>query len=233
MINFLFFQNLFNASATSCQIFHNHPTAISNIQYLFVKSWLPNTKIAEQGHDQPAIQLITSFIFFYLAWRVSASRNLVRLQATHQRRLAILCLLCQTIYGISALFFAMAYPEILPHHQRWQPFCQQWRYPPYFLHTSCVIQMTSKCLCDKIFMISKKNGDDSIKPIYEIDFSECGRKSVIYEWPGEFNGDRFSGRALPVQLLAQTLIFTCWWNPYKHMALNEPTPETLRTAYRI
>lgn len=63
MINFLYFQNLFNASAASCQIFHNHPTAISDIQYLFVKSWLTNTKIAEKGHDQPAIQLITYFIF--------------------------------------------------------------------------------------------------------------------------------------------------------------------------
>lgn len=51
MINFLFIQNLFNASAASCQIFHNHPTAISDIQYLFVKNWLPNTKITEQGHD--------------------------------------------------------------------------------------------------------------------------------------------------------------------------------------
>ncbi len=38
---------------------------------------------------------------------------------------------------------------------------------------------------------------------------------------------------LEVQRLALTLVFTRWWNSYKHMAPEEPTPEIIGTAIEL
>lgn len=84
-------------------------------------------------------------------------------------------------------------------------------------------------------MIRKMNGDDSMKPIYEIDFSALSAEEKVsfMDDLGDSMEASFQEEPFPVQLLAQTLIFTRWWNSYKHMAPNEPTPEILGTAIEL
>lgn len=72
-------------------------------------------------------------------------------------------------------------------------------------------------------------------PIYEIDFSALSaeEKQEIMENLLEYMEDSFEDKPFSVQLLAQTLIFTRWWNSYKHMAPRETTPGILETAIEL
>ena len=74
-----------------------------------------------------------------------------------------------------------------------------------------------------------------MKPVYEIDFSALNADEKM-----EFMDDlrdamktSFQEKSFSVELLAHTLIFTRWWNSYKYMAPNEPTPEILGTAIEL
>ena len=74
-----------------------------------------------------------------------------------------------------------------------------------------------------------------MKPVYEIDFSALSAEekvSFMKDLGDSMEAD-FQEEPFPIQLLAQTLIFTRWWNSYKHMAPNEPTPEVLGTAIEL
>lgn len=71
-----------------------------------------------------------------------------------------------------------------------------------------------------------------MKPVYEIDFS-----ALTAEERMEFVKDlrdsmkeSFEEKPFSAELLAQTLIFTRWWNSYKYTAPAEPTPEILEIA---
>lgn len=74
-----------------------------------------------------------------------------------------------------------------------------------------------------------------MKPIYEIDFSvlSAEEKVVFMHDLRDSMKTSFQEKPFCVQILAQTLIFTRWWNSYKHMAPNEPTPEILGTAIEL
>lgn len=74
-----------------------------------------------------------------------------------------------------------------------------------------------------------------MKPVYEIDFSALSAEEKVSFMNdlGDSMEAGFQEEPFPVQLLAQTLIFTRWWNSYKHMAPNEPTPEILGTAIEL
>lgn len=74
-----------------------------------------------------------------------------------------------------------------------------------------------------------------MKPIYEIDFFALSVKEKV-EFVNNLQDHMkasFQEQPFSVQILAQTLIFTRWWNSYKHMAPNEPTPEILETAIEM
>lgn len=74
-----------------------------------------------------------------------------------------------------------------------------------------------------------------MKPIYEIDFSvlnENEKVEFMYDLYDSMEAG-FQEIQFPIQLLAQTLIFTRWWNSYKYMAPNEPTPQILETAIEL
>ena len=74
-----------------------------------------------------------------------------------------------------------------------------------------------------------------MKPIYEIDFSSLSAEEKV-KFMRDFRDSMkasFQEISFSIQLLAQTLVFTRWWNSYKHMALNEPTPEILETAIEL
>ena len=71
-----------------------------------------------------------------------------------------------------------------------------------------------------------------MKPIYEIDFSvlnENEKVEFMYDLYDSMEAG-FQEIQFPIQLLAQTLIFTRWWNSYRIMAPEEPTPEILDIA---
>ena len=71
-----------------------------------------------------------------------------------------------------------------------------------------------------------------MKPIYEIDFSALSPegKQRFMNYLDEDMEACFEAEPLEVQRLALTLIFTRWWNSYKHIAPEEPTPEILGIA---
>lgn len=71
-----------------------------------------------------------------------------------------------------------------------------------------------------------------MKKIDEIDFSALSAKEKV-EFVSHFQdlaGAGFQGQPFFVQFLAETLIFTRWWNSYKYMAPNEAAPEALETG---
>lgn len=68
-----------------------------------------------------------------------------------------------------------------------------------------------------------------MEPIYKIDFPALDiedKLQLVYNMASQAKAS-FAEQSFGVSLLAQTLIFTRWWNSYKHMAPNEPTPEIL------
>lgn len=72
-------------------------------------------------------------------------------------------------------------------------------------------------------------------PVYEINFSTLsaeGKRKFMYDLR-DLMKSSFREKPFSVQLLAHTLIFTRWWNSYKHMAPNEQTPEILETAIEL
>lgn len=74
-----------------------------------------------------------------------------------------------------------------------------------------------------------------MKPVYEIDFSALSAEEkviFIHELRDSMKAS-FREKPFSVELLAQTLIFTRWWNSYKHMAPDEPAPEILGTAIEL
>lgn len=74
-----------------------------------------------------------------------------------------------------------------------------------------------------------------MKPIYEIDFSALSAEEKVKFMRDFRDSMKASFQEIPfsIQLLAQTLVFTRWWNSYKHMAPNEPTPKILETAIEL
>ncbi|NBI09503.1 hypothetical protein D1641_05635 [Colidextribacter sp. OB.20] len=74
-----------------------------------------------------------------------------------------------------------------------------------------------------------------MKLIYEIDFSALspeGKQRFMNYLQDDMEAC-FEDEPLEVQRLAMTLIFTRWWNSYKHIAPEEPTPEILGTAIEL
>lgn len=74
-----------------------------------------------------------------------------------------------------------------------------------------------------------------MKPIYEINFSALSaeeKREFVNDMQASMEAS-FQEKPFLVQLLAQTLIFTRWWNSYKYMAPNEHTPEILGTAIEL
>ena len=74
-----------------------------------------------------------------------------------------------------------------------------------------------------------------MKLVCEIDFSPLTPEEKV-----EFVHDlrdsmaqSFQEQPPSVQMLAHALIFTRWWNSYKHIAPEEPTPEILVTAIEL
>ncbi len=74
-----------------------------------------------------------------------------------------------------------------------------------------------------------------MKPLYEIDFSALNAEEK-FKFMRDLRDSMkasFQEVSFPVQLLTHTLIFTRWWNSYKHMAPKEPTPEILETVIEL
>ena len=74
-----------------------------------------------------------------------------------------------------------------------------------------------------------------MKPIYKEDFADLSpEKKLRFVYDLNKNAQAsFQGKPHETQLLAQTLIFTRWWNSYQHMAPQEPTPEILGQAIEL
>ena len=74
-----------------------------------------------------------------------------------------------------------------------------------------------------------------MKLFYEINFSALSSEEKVKFVYGLRNNaaESFADKPASVQLLAHTLIFTRWWNSYKHMAPKEPTPEILGIAIEL
>lgn len=73
------------------------------------------------------------------------------------------------------------------------------------------------------------------RPFYAIDFSTLSpeEKCELMERPQDDMETCFENEPLEFQRLAMTLIFTRWWNTYKYMAPEEPTPEIIGTAIEL
>ena len=74
-----------------------------------------------------------------------------------------------------------------------------------------------------------------MEPVYEIDFSALDPEEKV-EFMDDLRdsmAESFADQPAPVQILAQTLIFTRWWNSYQHMAPKEPAPEILGIAIEL
>ena len=73
------------------------------------------------------------------------------------------------------------------------------------------------------------------RPFYAIDFSALSpeEKYELMTRPQDDMEACFEDEPLEFQRLALTLIFTRWWNSYKHMAPEEPTPEIIGTAIEL
>lgn len=74
-----------------------------------------------------------------------------------------------------------------------------------------------------------------MKLIYEIDFSALSAEEKMEFMCGlrDSMKESFRDNSFSAELLAQTLIFTRWWNSYKYMAPAEPTPQILETAIEL
>ena len=73
------------------------------------------------------------------------------------------------------------------------------------------------------------------RPFYAIDFSALSpeEKVELMSRPQDDMEASFEDEPLEFQRLAMALIFTRWWNSYKHMAPEEPTPEIIGTAIEL
>ena len=73
------------------------------------------------------------------------------------------------------------------------------------------------------------------QPFYAVDFSALSpeEKCELMTRPQDDMEACFENEPLEVQRLALTLIFTRWWNSYKYMAPEEPTPEIIGTAIEL
>ena len=70
---------------------------------------------------------------------------------------------------------------------------------------------------------------------YAIDFSALSpeEKCELMSRPQDDMEACFENEPLELQRLVMTLIFTRWWNSYKHMAPEEPAPEIIGTALEL
>ena len=73
------------------------------------------------------------------------------------------------------------------------------------------------------------------RPFYAIDFSALSPKEKVelMSRPQDDMEASFEDEPLEFQRLAMALIYTRWWNSYKHMAPEEPTPEIIGTAIEL
>lgn len=73
------------------------------------------------------------------------------------------------------------------------------------------------------------------KPFYAVDYSSMSpeERCELMTRPQDDMEACFEDEPREVQRLALTLIFTRWWNSYKHMAPEEPTPEIIGTAIEL
>ena len=73
------------------------------------------------------------------------------------------------------------------------------------------------------------------RPFYAIDFSALSpeEKVELMSRPQDDMEASFEDEPLEFQRLAMALIFTRWWNSYKHMAPEEPAPEIIGTAIEL
>jgi hypothetical protein len=73
------------------------------------------------------------------------------------------------------------------------------------------------------------------RPFYAIDFSALSpeEKVKLMSRPQDDMEASFEDEPLEFQRLAMALIFTRWWNSYKHMAPGEPAPEIIGTAIEL
>ncbi len=71
--------------------------------------------------------------------------------------------------------------------------------------------------------------------VYEINFSALSSEEKV-EFMDDLRdnmAESFASQPVFIQILAHTLIFTRWWNSYKHMAPKEPAPEILGIAIEL
>lgn len=71
--------------------------------------------------------------------------------------------------------------------------------------------------------------------VYEINFSALSSEEKV-EFMDDLRdsmAESFESQPFSIQLLTHTLIFTRWWNSYKHMAPKEPAPEILGIAIEL
>ena len=73
------------------------------------------------------------------------------------------------------------------------------------------------------------------RPFYAIDFSSMSpeERYELMTRPQDDMESCFEKEPLEIQRLAMALIFTRWWNSYKHMAPEEATPEIIGTAIEL
>ena len=73
------------------------------------------------------------------------------------------------------------------------------------------------------------------RPFYAVDYSSMSpeERYELMSRPQDDMEACFEDEPREVQRLALTLIFTRWWNSYKHMAPEEPTPEIIGTAIEL
>lgn len=73
------------------------------------------------------------------------------------------------------------------------------------------------------------------RPFYAIAFTALSpeEKCELMSRPQDDMEACFENEPLELQRLVMTLIFTRWWNTYKHMAPEEPAPEIIGTALEL
>ncbi len=72
--------------------------------------------------------------------------------------------------------------------------------------------------------------------LYKIDFAaaSAAEKADLVDDLEAHADKAFAGESAKTQILAQTLIFTRWWNSYRHIkAPDEETPEVVETAIKL
>ncbi len=85
------------------------------------------------------------------------------------------------------------------------------------------------------FVIISADHYPEYQPFYAVNFSDLNpdEKFEMMSRPQDDMEAAFENEPLEVQRLAMALIFTRWWNSYKHMAPDEPTPEIIGTAIEL